>query len=272
MSAPDCASVFGRHEFLVRRLHSLLGLVPVGGFLVFHLATNMSMLDGVEAFQYRVNQIHDLGPTTIMMLEWPFIFLPILLHGIVGLIIVCRGKRNLRHYPYLGNFRYTLQRWTGVIAFVFIVLHVFHMHGWLKFQWWTNAVARPLGGAQFDPDHAITAAEALQASVFIQIVYAAGILACVYHFANGLWTMGITWGVWTGTRAQHRAGIPCAAIGLFLAIVGLGALFGMVTAHVPQGRPNRTAERYARHSVDPPGPESLHAHGQQGADFGEGSR
>ena len=25
----DCASVFGRHEFLIRRIHSLTGLIPV---------------------------------------------------------------------------------------------------------------------------------------------------------------------------------------------------------------------------------------------------
>lgn len=256
MSIGDCASVFGRHEFLVRRLHSLLGLVPVGGFLVFHLATNLSMYDGLEAFQYRVDQIHRLGPTTIMLLEWPFIFLPILLHGVIGLIIVCRGKRNLRNYPYLGNFRYTLQRWTGVIAFVFIVLHVFHMHGWLKFEWWTRAVARPLGGRQFNPEDAFTAAQAIQASVIIQLLYAVGVLACVYHLANGLWTMGITWGVWTGMRAQRWAGIPCAAVGLFLAVVGLGALLAMATAEPPGG----ASEQMAQHEANRPVPAAPGKH------------
>ena len=35
-------------------------------------------------------------------------------------------------YPYRENFRYTLQRGTGVIAFVFILWHVFHMRGWFE--------------------------------------------------------------------------------------------------------------------------------------------
>lgn len=39
-------SVFGRHEFVIRRLHSLTGLVPIGGYLCFHLATNAVVLDG----------------------------------------------------------------------------------------------------------------------------------------------------------------------------------------------------------------------------------
>ena len=151
MLKADLASLFGRHEFFIRRLHSFTGLVPVGGFMVFHLATNASIADGVEIFQYRVNVIHGLGPSTIMMLEWPFIFLPILFHAIVGMMIVSRGKRNVLAYPYPENIRYTLQRWTGVIAFFFIFWHVFHMHGWLKFEWWVNYVAKPLGGHQFDP-------------------------------------------------------------------------------------------------------------------------
>jgi succinate dehydrogenase / fumarate reductase cytochrome b subunit len=233
MAIPHPASMFGRHEFLIRRLHSLVGLVPVGGFLCIHLATNASILDGTETFQRRVDQIHSLGETTLLMLEWAFIFLPILFHGLIGLVIVTRGKRNLKHYAYAENWRYTLQRASGVIAMVFIVWHVFHMHGWLRVEWWAEQVARPLGGAKFDPQAAATAATAIQASPLITVVYAVGIVACVYHLANGLWTMGITWGVWTSPAAQRRANIPCALLGLALAAMGLGALWGMQTVEVP---------------------------------------
>ncbi len=152
------APAFGRYEFIIRRLHSLTGLVPVGAYLAFHLATNASILDGLDAYQTRVDQIAGLGPTTIFLLEWPFIFLPIIFHAVIGILIVCRGERNVGSYPYLGNIRYTLQRWTGVIAFVFIFWHVFHMHGWLRFSWWHEGVARRFGGAQFDPADAFTAA------------------------------------------------------------------------------------------------------------------
>ena len=219
----------GRYEFVIRRLHSMLGLVPVGGYLAFHLLMNGAILDGLPTFQRRVDAIQSLGPSTLFLLEWPFIFLPILLHGIIGLAIVCRGKRNVATYPYLENIRYTLQRWTGVIAFLFIAYHVFHMHGWLRYDWWVQWVAKPLGGKQFDPTSALSAALAIRSSLWIEIVYAIGVLACVYHFANGLWTMGITWGVWTSPRAQRWANYPCLAFGLFLAVVGFGALWGMIT-------------------------------------------
>jgi succinate dehydrogenase / fumarate reductase cytochrome b subunit len=50
----------------------------------------------------------------------------------------------------------------------------------------------------------------------------------VFHFANGLWTMGITWGVWTSPLAQKRALRVCMTFGVLLAAVTVGALYGMV--------------------------------------------
>lgn len=237
----DLASFFGKHEFTIRRLHSFTGLVPVGGFLIFHLATNASIADGVEIFQYRVGLIHSLGPTTIMLLEWPFIFLPIIFHAVIGMMIVSRGKRNVRQYPYLENIRYTLQRWTGVIAFFFIFWHVFHMHGWFKFEWWVENVAKPLGGKQFDPANVITAAKAIQASPLIGVLYAVGVLSCVYHFANGIWTFGITWGIWISPRAQRAASIFCLIVGLFLGGIAVAALYGMETAKEASQTANRVS-------------------------------
>jgi succinate dehydrogenase / fumarate reductase cytochrome b subunit len=225
---PDIANVFGRQEFLVRRLHSLLGLLPVGAFLCVHLATNASILDGPETFQARVKQIHDIGPITLFFVEWIFILLPILLHGLVGVIIVLRGKRDVLLYPYRENFRYTLQRWTGVVAMAFILWHVFQTRGWMPGEWWMEHVTKPLGGGTFDPhDAAKTAALAFQGSLAVQLAYLVGLLASVYHFANGLWTMGITWGVWTSPHAQRWANWPCLVIGLALAMMGLGALVGI---------------------------------------------
>jgi succinate dehydrogenase / fumarate reductase cytochrome b subunit len=230
MALADPASIFGRHEFVVRRLHSLTGMVPIGAYLCFHLATNAAILDGPATYQRRADQIHLLGPTTILVLEWSLIFLPILFHGLVGMIIVTRGKRNVRRYPYRENWRYTLQRVTGVVAFAFILWHVLHMHGWFRFEWWREYVAEPLGGAQFDPKNAgTTAAAALQASALVAAAYVAGVLASVYHLANGVWTMGITWGVWTSPKAQRRANLPCAAFGVGLAAVGVASVAAMWT-------------------------------------------
>lgn len=230
--------MFGRYEFVVRRIHSLLGLIPIGGYVCFHLATNAAILDGLATYQRRADQIHVIGPTTLFVLEWSVIFLPILFHGLVGLVIVTRGKRNLQDYPFLGNWRYTLQRITAVIALVFILWHVFQMRGWFEFDWWLEHVTRPLGGAKFDPTSAATAPEVFQGSALFSLLYVVGVVAVVYHLANGLWTMGITWGVWTSPSAQRWANVPCAAFGAALLIVGLGSVYGMLSVELPQDAGN----------------------------------
>lgn len=219
-------SFLARHEFVIRRLHSLSGLIPVGAYMTIHLVTNASVLNGPGTFQKNVYAIHSLGKM-LPLVEWTFIFLPILFHAIVGIAIAVGMIPNTRDYPYGANRRYTWQRWTGLIAFVFIMYHVFHMHGWFHFDPWLQNVAEPYGGAQFKPYNAAsTAGQALQSAGML-VFYAVGVLACVFHFANGLWTMGITWGVWTSPAAQARALKACMTFGWLLAAVSMGALYGM---------------------------------------------
>jgi succinate dehydrogenase / fumarate reductase cytochrome b subunit len=197
-----------------------------------HLVTNASVLDGPGTFQKNVHMIHNLG-SALLVVEWVFIFLPILFHGVLGLLIVQGGLSNTRRYPLGSNIRYTLQRSTGVMAFVFIMLHVFHMHGWLPFEWWAEYVARPLGGKQFYPYNAASSASlALRSSWIWLPIYAIGISACVFHLANGIWTMGITWGVWTRPASQKRASFVCGVFGIVLAGIGLAALWGMANVNI----------------------------------------
>lgn len=217
------STFFGRHEFLIRRLHSLSGLVPVGAYMTVHLLVNSSLVNGPGAFQTNVNQIHSLG-AALLPVEWAFIFLPLIFHAVVGIWIIQSGHSNAAQYRFVSNRRYTLQRWTGVIAVVYIFTHVFHLHGWFHGEAWLKNFAEPLGMAQFRPYNAAsTLAIALQ-GFFWPVAYAIGLLACVFHLANGIWTMGITWGVWLSPKAQERANYVCAAFGLGLAVVGMSAL------------------------------------------------
>jgi len=218
-----------RHDFIIRRLHSLSGLIPVGAYMVVHLLVNASVLNSPTSFQTQVYGIHSFG-SALPFIEWTFIFIPILFHAIVGVVIVAGGMPNTHNYPYEANYRYTLQRVTGIIAFLFIAIHVFHMHGWFHADVWLKNVVEPFGGGKFRPFNATsTAGEALQ-SVVVVIIYLVGMLSCVFHLANGIWTMGITWGAWTSERAQRRALAVCGVFGVLLAAVGVGALFGIRAA------------------------------------------
>ena len=194
--------------------------------MVVHLLVNASALNSPASFQTNVYNIHRFG-ALLPLLEWTFIFIPILFHAIVGVAIVAGGLPNTHHYPYAANYRYTLQRVTGVIAFFFIGMHVFHMHGWFHADLWLKNVVEPFGGGQFRPYNATSTAGAALQGIVIVIIYVVGLLSCTFHLANGVWTMGITWGVWTSPHAQRRALGVCGVFGVLLSAVGLGALFGL---------------------------------------------
>jgi len=220
-------SFLSRHQFLIYRLFSLSGLIPVGAFLIVHLLTNASVLAGPESFQSRVDMIHSLGPL-LVPIEIAFIFLPMLFHAAVGFAIIAGGLPNVGSYPYVGNLRYTLQRATGMIAFAFIIGHLIQLH-WL---------GEPLRGSAegFDPHHATSSAAVAIRPLLVSILYAIGVLSTVFHFSNGLWTLGITWGLWTSPAAMRRANWVSVAVGLLLAAAGLGAIGGLRTVDVAKAR------------------------------------
>ena len=232
---PNPPSFFERHEFLLRRLHSLSGLIPVGAYMCVHLLTNATVLDSPATFQGNVYKIHGLGKI-LPLVEWVFIFIPILFHAIFGMIIIRSGVSNSGKYSNSSNVRYTLQRISGMLAFLFIMWHVFHMHGWFHNESWVE-MAEGVGGAQFRAYNAAsTAAAALKTNLLVPILYAVGILSCVFHLANGIWTMGITWGLWVSPAAQQRANWISIAFGLGLSVVGLSALSGMRNVDVDAAR------------------------------------
>ena len=228
MSEPNPSlTFFQRHEFAIRRLHSLSGIVPLGAYMVVHLTTNASLLNGTETFQRAVFTIHSLG-RLLPLVEWGFIFVPLLFHGLLGVWIIRTGKSNSQHYTFTNNKRYVWQRWTGAIALVFLLTHVLHLHGWFHFQPWLDLIGRAgLGG--FRPYNAASTLIAQMDGYLWPAFYLVGVLACVYHLANGLWTAGITWGLWISPKAQERATKVCVVFGLLLAVIGTAAWWAAVS-------------------------------------------
>jgi succinate dehydrogenase / fumarate reductase cytochrome b subunit len=222
-SVPSAPTFFSRHEFIIKRLFSLAGIVPVGAYMVVHLATNASLGNSVSTFQNAVYSIHGLGKL-LPVVEWVFIFIPILFHAFVGLWIIRGAQPNPSVYPLSANVRYTLQRATGLIGFLFILWHVFQMHGWIHFSFFEDNIVAPLGGGRFRPYNAGSSLAMTMQSPIVVALYAIGVGSLVFHLANGLWTAGITWGLWTAPAAQKRAGKVCAGFGVILAVVALGAL------------------------------------------------
>ncbi len=114
------------YSFVLRRLHSLSGIVPVGAFLFEHiLISNSTAVTGPDAYARQVSFLANLP--LVFFLELFGIWLPILFHALYGFYIWYRGDGNTVAYPWSGNWMYTAQRWTGGIAFVYILWHTYTM-------------------------------------------------------------------------------------------------------------------------------------------------
>ena len=114
------------YSFWLRRLHSLSGIVPVGAFLLEHiLVSNATAIGGPAAYARQVRFLASLP--LVPVLEIFGIWLPILFHALYGFYIWYRGEINVGDYPWTGNWMYTLQRWTGGIAFLYIIWHTYTM-------------------------------------------------------------------------------------------------------------------------------------------------
>jgi succinate dehydrogenase / fumarate reductase cytochrome b subunit len=205
--------------FLLRRLHSLTGLV-FGGYLIVHLLVNATLVQGVhphDVFGKQVDKIHSLPFLTVI--EWTFIYLPILYHTIYGVFLVVRPDYNAGHYPYAKNWFYVLQRASAVYLVFFMLFHVLA----LKY----HAFGDNLG---FDPNSAtLTIQRHMAYSKFITwIIYPIGILASCYHLANGFWTAAITWGLTVSKGAQRRFGYVCGGLFALTFVLGMTALIASV--------------------------------------------
>lgn len=194
------------HEFLLRRLHSLSGIIPVGAFLLEHiLYSNAVAMQGPAAY---AKQVRFLGSLPLVIaLEAIGIWIPILFHGLYGFWIWYRAKPNLISYPWAGNWMYSLQRWTGAIAFAYIIWHTWSLR-------FTGIDLHMFPGASFGKvQH-----ELAQLGYFI--FYLVGLLAAAWHFAYGVWLFMAKWGIVIGENARKKMLIAC--MGLFVLIAGVG--------------------------------------------------
>ena len=73
------------YSFLLRRLHSLTGIVPIGAFLLEHFISNYEAFKGPEAYGKQVAFLNSLP--FVVGLELFFIWIPILYHGLYGVWI-----------------------------------------------------------------------------------------------------------------------------------------------------------------------------------------
>lgn len=214
-------------HFLLRRLHSLLGLLPAGGFLCFHMWENSQSRFGAEYYNhYVVEKIQ--GMNYVLLAEIFVIALPLLFHTFYGVVIWWKGKSNAMQYGYMRNWAWWLQRISGFAIAAFLIYHVGLTRIWGIFD---PSVAGDMFGHM----------KGMLANPVAVAAYILGLTFALYHLANGLWTMGISWGLFTTAKAQKQAQLASLAIFAALLFFGLHGLCGFflenpvhnpLTAHI----------------------------------------
>ena len=202
--------------FLIRRLHSLLGVIPLGIFLFAHLTTNAMAIFGVEAFDHKVYLIHSLGPL-LPFVEAAVIFIPLGLHIVIGVYIALTAKSNTGDLGYARNWAYTWQRLSGWLALAFLAYHTIS----LRFI----GVADGMGFFAY-------LAEAFKNPLFTAAYFLGGV-AVIYHFANGLCTFCMTWGLTVGPTSQKYMAYIATGVGLVLMGMMMASIVGFVIAEIP---------------------------------------
>lgn len=195
-----------RTGFFLDKLQSLSGVVPIGAYLVEHFFENSYALVSPDKYNYIAAKLETVPWR--LPIEFFLIWLPILFHGCYGLYIWWTGKANVMGHPWMANWLYVLQRWTGIIAFAFIGYHVwtvrFLSHGRTTYADIAHYMANP----------------------WVVAIYVAGVVAASFHLGNGLWNFACKWGFAVTPESQRAAGWVGASVAIVFTIIGLAIIAG----------------------------------------------
>ncbi|QPC47158.1 succinate dehydrogenase cytochrome b558 subunit [Mangrovibacillus cuniculi] len=200
----------GNREFWLRRIHSLLGVIPVGLFLTQHLVVNHFATKGEQAFNDAAHFMESLPFR--YALEIFIIFLPLLFHAVYGIYIAFTAKNNTSRFGTFRNWMFVFQRITGVLLVIWITWHV-----------WETRVA-----AAFGAEVNFQMMENILSNPLMVVWYVIGVIAAIFHFANGLWSFGVSWGLTLSPKSQLISTYVTMGLFVILSVVGLRAIFAFV--------------------------------------------
>lgn len=202
-----------RHkEFLLRRLHSLTGMAPMGVFLFEHFFTNSYAHQGEAVFNEKVEFLRTLP--YLYFIEWGLLFGPFLFHILYGIKIMYSGEYVVRKVHNNRKWMYWLQRISAIPALGFIVWHL--------------ATTRFAGYGEEANFYRIMTEEFSHS--WIIGIYIIGILSICFHFANGIATFCMTWGITVSPNSQKLVGLASAGVGVVLAAMAINSIFGFSEA------------------------------------------
>jgi succinate dehydrogenase / fumarate reductase cytochrome b subunit len=209
------AAADSKTSYFLDKLHSLSGVIPIGAYLADHLWSNSYAL--VSAGKYNQISAELQSVPWRILIEVIVLWIPILFHGFYGIYIWWKGKTNVLGHPWMANWLFVLQRWSGIIAFAFIGWHVyterFLGHGVTTYADVARAMSNP----------------------WYMAFYIVGVTSASFHLGNGLWNFACKWGIAVTVRAQRAAGWFGAVVTVALTFTGIAIILGFHYSWFPLG-------------------------------------
>lgn len=193
--------------FLLKRLMSVTGMLPVGAFLLQHFFSNSYIFISTEAYNEHTKFLTSLP--MVVLIELGLIYFPILLHAAFGLAIIYKGQNNFAQYGQFRNWMFFLQRLSGFLALAFIATHSY-----------TTRISHFLAGEEMTASHM---SEILKQPFWFWF-YLVGVVMTVFHFSNGLWSFLVTWGITIGKKAQAVSSALTMGLFVVMGIWGVAIL------------------------------------------------
>ncbi|RYG23784.1 succinate dehydrogenase [bacterium] len=213
------ALALNRENYLLHKIHSLTGVIPVGYYMAQHLLLNTFSVAGPGKFNAVLAFFEGIPSYVLLALEAIAIWIPLLFHAIYGLFINSRAQPNFigTKYGWSQNRMYTLQRYTGIFIFLFLIYHVI-----------TTTVTKYLTHDIRTIQYAAWQEKLTSYGYVFFILYLLGVLASSYHLGYGIWNFCIRWGITISDRAQRQVQKLSFGIFVLLTLLGWAALFGFL--------------------------------------------
>ena len=225
----------------VRQTHAALGLL-FGLFLVEHFtATAMGLRP--ELFAEHIQGVH----AVLRQAPWleALVFIPLVALVPFGVFLLAKAglRYNVKKCNRGGKLRFFLQCVSAVVILAFLGFHLLTLRDWgpnfAQAEAARNAHASTLDGStpaafatsvwqlwDFLPS---TGSHSLLRFI-VAAFYLLGVTAVIYHFANGLWTGAIAWGLTPLPSAQLRSLWFSTACGITLLVLGTLGWYAFIVA------------------------------------------
>lgn len=208
----------GRESYFWHKIHSLTGIIPTGFYMVQHLTLNSFSLGGPEKFNGVIGFFESMPKHFLFFLKFGLIWPALIFHAVYGIFIVSRSEGNYseKSMKYRENRYYTLQRASGIFAFLFLAWHMAT----------TSVLGQIQGVASIEYETWASRLAAPGGTYLMLLFYVLGIVACSYHLGYGIWNFCIRWGITISPAAQNRMAKFSAGAFVAIASIGIIALAG----------------------------------------------